>query len=614
MKFSNIKIIKEQSSIKGIKEIDIQRLSDVIAFVGKNGSGKTRILDLIEDNLFSPVNISNRNLTNGTISCLPISVRRINQPINQGQIQLIIQTLHPKYLRRIRYDEIRQLQQAVEGTNQQQNNSEITFENLMENVVENADYNELGSMYKNALKFLIRLPHQLVEDKLDCMLNSKELEKRISYKRYLSLQKFVLDLIKKELTWDSQVGKSKQTDTGNNLTVSGTWKLNGREFNYNEFSDGEKVLFSYALLFFLLDQNPNLNIRESIILIDEPELHLHPDSEIDLIEGIKNVIKEKGQLIIATHSLNILSMLNYEEIFMVKDGVITSPSQATPSKSLSELMGIEERVNKLTDFLNSTSTWAFVNFITQCFSDPEAIATANPNDPQIEAFKKAIKERTNNNSNILLDFGAGKGRVYKQLQSDSDFIKNTNYCALEPNPDCHTDLKTLGVSNVYTTHTELPRNSFDFVLLCNVLHEIPLKKWKDSLNAIIDSLKSNGYLIIIEAKVLSKGEKIGEVGYLLLGLEEIKQLFSLSSLPLNIKIDENDKITCVAIEKSKLQFQIYDSYIKNALQTLEKNTLKEIEEIRSKEDYNENELYAIGRKTAFLSQQHINAKIAQKHL
>jgi len=50
MKFSKIIIPKNITQEKGIEQINIQRLSNVIAFIGKNGSGKTRILDIIEKN------------------------------------------------------------------------------------------------------------------------------------------------------------------------------------------------------------------------------------------------------------------------------------------------------------------------------------------------------------------------------------------------------------------------------------------------------------------------------------------------------------------------------------------------------------------------------------
>ncbi len=662
MKFTSIKLPELITKTKGIAEINMQRLSNVVALVGKNGSGKSRILDLIEENVFNTISIP--SIIDNTISCLPTEfenlkeasqrykdililqhkmsdansklaknpknnvfekeIRTIQRQLSTNQLYLanrdkianlthlfyeIIPTLKPNYLRRIHHNEIQELKQAIGDTK----DNKLSFEELIENIADNRVYDELKSIHGSALKFLSKLPHQLAFDKYNCVVKNETFEDKVSYKRFLSLKKLVKDFLGKDLSWEQKISNGNLTEEGNNVTFSGLWKINGRIFNYTEFSDGEKTLFAYALLFFLLDQNPNLNIKESIILIDEPELHLHPDSEIDLIEGIKNAIGEKGQLIIATHSINILSMLNYEEIFMVKDGIISHPSQMTPGRSLSELMRIEERVNKLADFLSSISTWTFVNFMAQCFSNPEVIESSNADDPQIEAFKKAVNEIASKSKNMFLDFGAGKGRLYEQIKSDYSFINNINYSALEPETEFHAKLSDLGVTNIYTTYGELPQNTFDFILLCNVLHEIPIHEWEHSINKIISALKPDGHLIIIEAKVLAKGEKIGKIGYLLLDLDELQQLFNLPSLPSSIKTQEgNDNSICAVINKSEMRSITRDDII-NTLTKLEINTLKKIESIRNTE-YTKNEFYTVGRKTAFLSQQHINAKFAKQYI
>ncbi len=663
MKFNKIKIEDGVTKIKGVSEINIQRLTNVIALVGKNGSGKSRILDLIDENLFRAITIP--RILDGSISHLPkqignfvtnlipfkdfyltqekvqeltqesqrqppnekikqdlqtakLNLRTIQiHPTNQTQINQfylqfpkLIAPLKQNYFRRINNEEIRKLQQVIADT---KGGNNLLFESLIESTANNAGYDEFKSINRSALKYLAKLPNKLTFDYMDCLGDAKKYEARVSHKRYISLKKLVQDFLNKDLTWEKKSTAHKETETGVQSNYSGIWKINEREFNYTEFSDGEKTLFAYALLFFLLDQNPKLNIKESIILIDEPELHLHPDSEIDLINGIRNAIGETGQLIIATHSINILSTLNYEEIFMVKDGVIKHPTQTTPSESLAQLMGIEDRVNKLSDFLTSISTWTYVNFMAQCFSNPEVIQSARQNDPQIEAFKKAIRTNLSKQTNMLLDFGAGKGRLYEQIKSDFGFIDKINYSALEPKVEFHPILSELGATQVFKSYTELPDNSFDFILLCNVLHEIPLDEWEANLNKVINSLKPNGYLIIIEAKALNKGEKIGKIGYLLLDIAEIQQLFKLSKPPSEINVESRGEgIACAVINKSDMK-EISRTDILNCLIALETNTLKKIESLRGK-NYNDKELYGLGRKSAFLSQQHINARFAREHI
>lgn len=664
MRFRNIYIQENISQTKGIQEIKLNRLSNVVALVGKNGSGKSRILDLIEENLFKSLTIP--RLLDDSISSLPkvlenfksqilplkdyflltekanilntkinlnsndnISkqeLRILNQQLRQLQIQQnytnrvnafsqqfsnnILPSLKQNHLRRINNNEIRQLQQAIAET---KNDPTLPFENLFENIANNVNYDELKSMNKSALKFLSKLPHQLAFDKYECIANSKQIEDRISYKRFISLKKLIKDFLDKELTWEQKVSNGNLTESGNNVTFSGVWKINGRDFNYAEFSDGEKSLFAYALLFFFLDQNPKLSIKESIILIDEPELHLHPDSEIDLIDGIRKAIGENGQLIIATHSINILSHLNYEEIFMVKENAIKFPTQSTPGESLAELMSLNERVEKLSEFLNSISSWTYANFMAQCFSNPEVIQSSKQDDPQVMALKKTILQNISKSTNILLDFGAGKGRLYEQLKMDYEFIDKISYSALEPIIEFHTRLRELGASNIYKEHSDLPENSFDIFVLCNVLHEIEIDDWVATLNKIIKSLKTEGFLIIIEAKNLAKGEKIGTVGYLLLDLEELKELFNLESLPSEVKTSTSEnKIMCALLPKADLK-QISITNLKNCLTKLETNTLNKIEKLR-KEEYDQTKSISFGRQSAFLSQQNINARLGLKYL
>lgn len=662
MKFNTINIDEKITNTLGIQEIQVTRLGNVVALIGKNGCGKTRILNLLEQNLFK--NIIVNRLIDGSISNLPPGLKKLvdslmpfkeyflgNEKISQltqklkrdsdnpdiikqisilknspsirlhpnnalqvtqtvTEINQLIPQLKPKYLRRIEYSEIQKLQEALVDLN---NDTTMTFESLVENVSE-IPYDEFKSIHKSGLKYLSKLPNQLTSDFMDCLGDIEKIEKRVAHKRFLSLKKLINTFLNKDLTWETKPIKNIVTETEVRSSSSGIWKLDGREFNYNEFSDGEKTLFSYALLFFLIDTNPNLNIKNSIVLIDEPELHLHPDSEIDLITAMRNTVGEEGQLIFATHSISILSSLNFDEIFMVKNGAIKHPSQATIVESLSELISLEERVNKLSDFLSSIATWAFVNFMAECFSNPEVIESARSNDPQIQAFKDAILKNSTKASNLLLDFGAGKGRVYEQLKLDYAFIDNVNYSALEPNQEFHQILKEQGAKDIYLKHSDLPRNSFDFVLLCNVLHEIPIHEWVNTINGIIASLNTNGFLVIIEAKILTKGERIGKEGFILLDLEEMKELFELEDLPSSIEIEgKKEVITCAVFSKKQLR-EISINNVQKALEALQINTFNKILNLRENYEETKKNTIGFGRRNAFLSQLHINSQIAQNSL
>ncbi|MES2382522.1 MAG: AAA family ATPase [Bacteroidota bacterium] len=682
MRINKIKFSPSQTNERGLQEIKLDRLETVVALVGKNGSGKTRILNLIENEISSIITI--KNILQGNITNLPHNIKQLlkklepykdlaiktfemqeitvlrqknpsdsdlknEQQLIRSEIIRIENDLRPKgpiviisdnpltvprseppsrtlkvlideiqplvsklktdFIKRINYDQIKQLTDVITDNEDEAN----SFEQLVENVSEQLEYNELGSIYKSSLRFLKKLPHQLVSDWIDCLGDINKFNKRQSYKRFESLKEIFEKIFGKELDWEIKNVNRNITDNGVESLQVGIWKINGREFNYLQFSDGEKSLFAYVLMFFLMSQNKDIRLKDSILIIDEPELHLHPDAEIDLINGIRTIINENGQLFIATHSLNILSHLNYEEVFMVKDGLIKHPSNTIQREALSELMKIEERVLKLTEFLNSISEWAYVQFMIECFTNPEVIEVAKKNDPQVMSLKDIVNNTEGIKKSLLLDFGAGKGRLYEQVMQDENFRKKIDYSALEPNTEFHTTLKTKGVKTIYESYDKIPNHKFDFVVLCNVLHEIDITEWIPTLNKIIDSLKDNGSLIIIEAKHLKKGEQIDYSGYLLLDESELKILFGLKENPSTLtRKDISDNITCVLISKNKLK-PLTNNNLLNTIQALEENTLNKIQSIRESknDDISHNKK---GRTTAFLSQLHINSRLTLKRL
>ena len=84
----------------------------------------------------------------------------------------------------------------------------------------------------------------------------------------------------------------------------------GEEFDINDLSSGEKQLFLRTLSIKMLEPN------NSIILIDEPELSLHPKWQQRIIEVYKK-IGENNQIIVATHSPHILGSVSNENIFIL---------------------------------------------------------------------------------------------------------------------------------------------------------------------------------------------------------------------------------------------------------------------------------------------------------
>lgn len=84
-------------------------------------------------------------------------------------------------------------------------------------------------------------------------------------------------------------------------------KITNERFLIDELSSGEKTLISEILFLYLSD------IKDKVILIDEPELSLHPTWQGKILKLYENYAKNNNcQIIIATHSPLILGSAKNE--------------------------------------------------------------------------------------------------------------------------------------------------------------------------------------------------------------------------------------------------------------------------------------------------------------
>jgi len=114
--------------------------------------------------------------------------------------------------------------------------------------------------------------------------------------------------------------------------------LSGNILPFNTLSSGEqevvKVLFDVA----------RKDIKHSVVIVDEPELHLHPTLTFKLIEALKLVGDHSNQFIFLTHSADLISTYYSSGDVYFIDSIQTGSNQA---HRLSDLNHSHKEIVKL---------------------------------------------------------------------------------------------------------------------------------------------------------------------------------------------------------------------------------------------------------------------------
>jgi hypothetical protein len=127
------------------------------------------------------------------------------------------------------------------------------------------------------------------------------------------------------------LGKEVTPEISEGLEV--TPHLGGRRFEAAELSAGEGLLLTWAIL--LHKQAPSLH--SAVVVIDEPELHLHPSLQERILSSLLSVVGGDGQLWVATHSPVIAARSDVTNRFLLEQGEVRSLPDWPPSAPAREL-------------------------------------------------------------------------------------------------------------------------------------------------------------------------------------------------------------------------------------------------------------------------------------
>lgn len=345
------------------------------------------------------------------------------------------------------------------------------------------------------------------------------------------------------------------------------------------FSPGELVLFYFSIFISLQSDT------KKVIIMDEPEGHLHTQAILDFLKLLKQT-ECFSDLWIATHSLFTIPEFQFEDIIYIDKGAIVSRNSSVYQIMLKDMIG--DNYDRINSFFTSLEQWAYSEYIDECFDKPSVIDTVNPDDEQVKLFVKFIKSHP---SLMVLDYGAGKARLGRS------YIKGNNSRIIYEVFDVEPHDQTYGF-RYYDNVRTIPGKHYDCVVLMNVLHEIEPTSWKTVFSTIRRVLKDNGYLLFVETAVLNKGEMPNKTGFLVLGKDEIIRLFGNTEGISEIKIKENQKSVCYVVPKSNLSGITIDTVF-DAIGLLKENAYTNLKKER---DHG-------GRRYAFYTQLYINASL-----
>jgi predicted ATPase/2-polyprenyl-3-methyl-5-hydroxy-6-metoxy-1,4-benzoquinol methylase len=377
-------------------------------------------------------------------------------------------------------------------------------------------------------------------------------------------------------------------------------------------SPGQQVLFQFACML----HAQGANLENCLVLMDEPENHLHPQVMITVIDQIISKLGAGGQVWIASHSVPLVAHLASSDpacLWLVKDETV-KPAKRAPDSVLYSLMGGEDGAQSLKNFLRLPDEYAALRFLAQCL-EPPGVVGADIKDPQTNQIAAIVKSRRDSQARPIriLDYGAGKGRLLSTLAAGDDAKSWLDYIAFDIDTE-HTAARLKELQAVYgeggaqrniaevdLEAWRIDRGSVDIVVLCNVLHEIDPDEWQRYFGTdgrISKLLKDDGFLLLVEDYKIPVGERAHRYGFLLLDEAELVHLYAVSESDRSAKLfiretptldRYKDRLVAYLIQKSCLNRMTAQTR-REAIAELERrmkgqirSTLAEAREVRDAE-------------------------------
>lgn len=327
----NISFFGKYKSITSFNWINIPNFAII---TGPNGSGKSQLLQLIYNTIINKDGTTERVVIDERINPDEITFLKGEWQLqNTGFVDLstIQQSLNQKFT------------QFKDSKSERRNEHELKKYYAFQRIFERSGKENKSLITKE--EFVELFPELYIEQ--DSQLSQKIGEIFYNYRlseierqaKRLSEEDIVKEIgekpwvVLREIIMESKLPFSFNDPSNNGIRDSFQLKLTNtilnEEVDFQDLSSGEKVLIS---LMFYLYNSQEKRMFPKMLLLDEPDAHLHPSMSQQFLNVVKNVLVDKYgvKVIMTTHSPSTVMLSPDDSIFEM------SRSEPRINKSISK--------------------------------------------------------------------------------------------------------------------------------------------------------------------------------------------------------------------------------------------------------------------------------------
>ena len=207
-------------------------------------------------------------------------------------------------------------------------------------------------------------------------------------------------------------------DTGNRDQVRCLWRVHNSAtlVDLDDLSSGEKSIIQMfyplverqtrALLNQIRTSAAAGQVNPLCVLIDEPELHLHPNLQLKVLDYLRLLtLEDRLQVILATHSPTMVEYATFNELFLLRPAELISHGD----NQLLQIADNEERLKVLHDVFGTASNITSMQPIIVVEGSAERQAS------QVVADRKLYRALHPGFDSVSLIPGGGKSECQKLL-------------------------------------------------------------------------------------------------------------------------------------------------------------------------------------------------------